>query len=47
VLSPRAIYAIAGLLGVASAIGIGALHSARTTSTGQQVLPQSEEQLTS
>jgi MFS family permease len=47
VLSPRAIYAMAGLLGVASAIAMGVLHAARPSTTGRQVVPQTEEPLTS
>jgi MFS family permease len=45
VLSPRAIYAIAGLLGVAVAIGIGVFHPVRATRSSRQVLPRSGEPL--
>lgn len=45
VLSPRAIYAIAGLLGVAVAITIGVLHTARTVRAARPVLPQRERSL--
>jgi MFS family permease len=45
VLSPRAIYATAGLLGVAVAIAIGVFHAVRGTRTGRQVLSRSEEPL--
>jgi MFS family permease len=43
VLSPRAIYAMAGLLGVAVAIAIGVFFAAQATRTGRQVLSRSEE----
>jgi MFS family permease len=43
VLSPRAIYAMAGLLGVAVAIAIGALHAARAVRSGQHLLPRPQQ----
>jgi MFS family permease len=43
VLSPRAIYAVAGTLGVAVAIAVGVLRAARASRAGQRVLPPSEE----
>ena len=45
VLSPREIYALAGLLGVAVAIALAVFYAARATRTGQHVLPRSEEPL--
>jgi len=45
VLSPRAIYAMAGLLGVAVAIALAVFYAARAARTGQHRLPRSEEQL--
>jgi MFS family permease len=47
VLSPRAIYATAGLLGVAVAIAIGVFHATRVTRSGRHLLPQPEESLSS
>jgi MFS family permease len=47
VLSPREIYAIAGLVGVAVAIAIGAFHAARPARTGRQVLARPGEPLSS
>ena len=47
VLSPQEIYAMAGLLGMAVAIALAVFYAARTTRTGQHVLPRSEEPLTS
>jgi MFS family permease len=47
VLSPRAIYAIAGLLGVAVAIAIGLSRAGQTARTGRQPLPRSEEPVSS
>jgi len=47
VLSPRAIYAMAGLLGVAAAIAIGVFFAAQAARTGQQVLSRSEEPVSS
>jgi hypothetical protein len=47
VLSPRAIYAIAGMLGVAVAIAIGMFHAARAVRSGQHLLPRPEESLSS
>ncbi len=44
-LSPRAIYAMAGLLGVAVAIAIGLFFAARGTITSQQAPSRSEERL--
>jgi MFS family permease len=41
VLSPREIYALAGLLGVAVAIALAVFCAARATRTGQHVLPRS------
>ena len=46
VLSPRAIYAMAGLLGVAVAIAIGVFHATRSTRSGRHLLPRPEESLT-
>jgi MFS family permease len=46
-LSPRAIYATAGLLGVAAAIAIGVFHAIAPTRTGRRLLPRPEESLTS
>jgi MFS family permease len=45
VLSPREIYATAGLLGVAAAIALAVFYVARATRTGRHVLPRSEEPL--
>jgi RNA polymerase sigma factor (sigma-70 family) len=42
VLSPRGIYAIAGLLGVAAAIAIAVFNAARATGTGQPVFAGSK-----
>ncbi len=42
VLSPRAIYAIAGILGVAAAIVIAVLHAMQTTKSDRPVIPPSE-----
>ena len=47
VFSPRAIYAMAGLLGVAAAIAIGVFFAAQATRTGRQVLARSEEPVSS
>ncbi len=47
VLSPRAIYAMAGMLGVAVAIAIAALNAVRATRTGRLMLPRFEKPLTS
>jgi MFS family permease len=47
VLSPREIYAIAGLLGVAVAIAIAAFHTTKAARTGQHALPRSEQPLSS
>jgi len=47
VLSPRAIYATAGLLGVAVAIAIGVFHATRATRSGRHLLPRPEESLSS
>jgi MFS family permease len=47
VLSPRAIYAIAGLLGVAVAIAIGVFHAARPVRSGRRLLSGPEESLSS
>jgi MFS family permease len=47
VLSPRTIYAVAGLLGVAVAIAIGVIHVGRAARFGRRVLPRSEESLSS
>ena len=44
-LSPREIYATAGLLGVAVAIALAVFYAARATRTGQHVLPRTEEPL--
>jgi MFS family permease len=43
VLSPRAIYAIAGILGVAAAITIAVIHATRTTRTDRLVTAAGEE----
>jgi MFS family permease len=43
VLSPREIYAIAGLLGVAAAVAIGVFFAAQAARAGRQVLSRSEE----
>jgi MFS family permease len=40
VLSPREIYATAGLLGVAVSIAIGVFHAARAVRSGRQLLPR-------
>ncbi len=45
VLSPREIYATAGLLGVAVATALAVFCAARATRTGQHVLPRTEEPL--
>mgnify|MGYP001320535268 CR=1 FL=1 len=45
VLSPRAIYAMAGLLGVATAIAIGVFHATRAARTGRHLLPLPEQPL--
>jgi hypothetical protein len=45
VLSPRAIYATAGLLGVAVAIAIGVFHATRATRSGRHLVPRPEESL--
>ncbi len=47
VLSPREIYALAGLLGVAAATALAVFYAARATRTGQHVLPRPEEPLSS
>jgi MFS family permease len=47
VLSPRAIYATAGLLGVAAAIAIGVFFAAQAIRTGRRVLSRSGEPLSS
>jgi MFS family permease len=47
VLSPREIYALAGVLGVAVAIALAVFFAARATRTGQHVLPRSKEPLSS
>jgi MFS family permease len=47
VLSPRAIYALAGLLGVAAATAIGVLHAVRTARAEHLVLPRAGEPLSS
>jgi len=47
VLSPRAIYATAGLLGVVVAIAIGVFHATRATRSGRHLLPRPEESLSS
>lgn len=47
VLSPREIYALAGLLGVAVAIALAVFYAARTARTSQHVLPRSEAPLSS
>jgi MFS family permease len=46
VLSPRAIYALAGVLGVAVAIAVAVFHPVQASRTGRQALPRSEEPLT-
>jgi len=46
-LSPRAIYGIAGILGVAVAIAIGVFHAARAARTGPHLLTRPEEPLSS
>jgi MFS family permease len=43
VLSPRAIYATAGMLGVAVTIAIAVCYAARVPRTGRYVLPRSEQ----
>ncbi len=43
VLSPREIYALAGLLGVAVAIAIAVFYAARVARTGRRTLPRSQE----
>jgi MFS family permease len=45
VLSPREIYAVAGMLGVAVAVALAVFFTARAGRTAQQVLPRSEEPL--
>jgi hypothetical protein len=45
VLSPRAIYAIAGLLGVAAAVALAVCCAARTARTSQPALLRTEELL--
>jgi MFS family permease len=45
VLSPRAIYAMAGMLGLAAAIAIGAFFAARAVRSSQRLLPRPEESL--
>ena len=47
VLSPREIYATAGLLGVAVAIALAVFCAARAARTGQHVLPRFQESLSS
>jgi hypothetical protein len=47
VLSPREIYGLAGLLGVAVAMALAVFYAARATRTGQHVLARSEEPLSS
>jgi len=47
VLSPREIYATAGLLGVAVATALAVFYAAGATRTGQHVLPGPEEPLSS
>jgi MFS family permease len=47
VLSPRAIYATAGLLGVAAAIATGVFHVTRATRSGRHLISQPEESLSS
>lgn len=47
VLSPREIYATAGLLGVAVAIALAVCYAARATRTGQHMLARSEEPVSS
>jgi MFS family permease len=47
VLSPRAIYAMAGLLGVAAVIGIAVFHAVRSTRAEGLVLPRAGEPLSS
>ena len=47
VLSPRAIYAIAGMLGLAAAIAIGVFHAARPVRSGRRLLARPEESLSS
>jgi len=47
VLSPREIYATAGLLGVAVAIALAVCYAARATRTGQHMLPRPEEPVSS
>ncbi len=46
-LSPRAIYAMAGLLGVAVAVALGVFSAVRAIRIGRPVLPRPEESLTS
>ncbi|MGC2191214.1 MAG: MFS transporter [Candidatus Dormiibacterota bacterium] len=45
-LSPRAIYATAGLLGVGVAVALAVLHGARTTRAGRSAVTRPEETLT-
>jgi MFS family permease len=47
VLSPRAIYATAGLLGAAVAIAIGVFHATQATRSGRHFLPRHEESVSS
>jgi len=47
VLSPRAIYAVAGMLGVAVTIGVGVFHAGRAVRSGRHLLPRPEESLSS
>jgi len=47
VLSPRAIYAVAGLLGVAVAIAIGALHAARAVRSRLHLVSRPQQPLSS
>lgn len=44
-LSPRSIYALAGMFGVAVAIGLAVLHAARPTTATRPLVPTSEELL--
>jgi MFS family permease len=43
VLSPRAVYATAGILGVAVVIAIGVFHAARAVRSGRHLLPRPQE----
>jgi MFS family permease len=47
VLSPRAIYATAGVLGVAVAIAVGVFHATQAARSGRHVLPRPQESLSS